>query len=227
MHAPIAGSTMPTAAGSDGLSLAAADEARRKAGGRRDAGRRSRSPRSCPIQVLVRALRRARRRTRTAGDNHRGVAGAQPRRAVAGGRRRRRAAGARSDPQRAVDADGAGRADRKRHRGRRPRHLHGRRPRAADGRRRRCDRNLLGPLDHDAPARQPRPQRRPPGAGQGRDRLGRGAAGVPEGRLRRRVDVRAGGRRRAAAGARARRQGARAVRVAAAHRRRDAGIDET
>ena len=76
----------------------------------------------------------------------------------------RRAAGARSHSQRALDADGAGGADRKRPRCRRPRHLHGRRPRAADGRCRGRDRNLLGPSDHDAPARQPRPQRRPPGA---------------------------------------------------------------
>ena len=55
-----------------------------------------------------------------------------------------------------------------------------------DGRRRRRDRDLLGPRDHDAPARQSRPQRRSPRARQGRDRLGCGAAGVPEGGLRRR-----------------------------------------
>ncbi len=213
---------MPAASWKDGLSLAVG---RRSAAARRRSTkrwRRSTSPPRCRTRCWS-CTAACRSRTPAPGDNHRGslVRSLEELSPVA------QRYGVRlaievipnelSTPSALVDlieSDIDARA----------RHLHGRRSRADDGRCRRCDRNLLGPRDHDAPARQSRPQRRSPGARQGRDRLGRGHAGVSEGRLRRRLDVRARRRRRTPADPRAGREGARTVRVAAAHRRRDARV---
>ena len=169
MHAPIAGS-YAGGAWQGGLSLAAADEPRRKAAVAETLATLDVAA-AVPYQFLVVHCGVPDPHAGP-GDNHRGslVRSLEELSPVA--QRFGVQLAHRSDSQPAVDAVGAGRADRKRHRCRAG-DLHGCRPRAVAGRGRRRDRNLLGPPDHHAPARQPRTPRRSPRARQGRDRLGR------------------------------------------------------
>ncbi len=125
-----------------------------------------------------------------ADDNDAGGGPREPRRADAVRRRARRADRARGADQPAVDTRRAGRPHRGRGRLAGGRHLRRHRPRPAAGRSGRRHRVGLGPHHRDARQRQPRLARRSPGALRRLHRLGSHAAGLPQGGLRRALDVR-------------------------------------
>ena len=114
----------------------AAGDAKRRALAVQEAEHAIRLARIVPVSLSRRAPRRA-ERIRGAW-RQRARRGASERRGAGDdGRRSRREARAGSDSERALDARGAGQADRSGSRTARSRHLHGCRPRARDGRRRR------------------------------------------------------------------------------------------